>query len=222
MRQRCARTFGIDAWTAAENICLQDENDGDTSLLSNTREYPKEVASENANKDSHVPQSQAVRKVKTADNDQSKSTRVPWEDRMGDFLRKVTVKQDFHAKLDATFLKNIMRREPLLRGMPVYDSTFDAVRSGRDLFIQTDRSARTLQYLLPVIHSILELRPWQRRREVKSDAQLSPRPSPLLVLCPTLGHAQDVQMIATRLIKGHKFGLGMMTLSGPARSTQTL
>lgn len=174
---------------------------------------------DNVNEYSHVPQGLAVRKVKTADNDQSKWTRVPWEGRMGDFVRKITVQQDFHAKLDATLFMNIMRREPLLRGMPVYDSTFDAVRSGRDLFIQTDRSARSLQYLLPLINRILELRPWKRRRrrKVKSDPQLSARPSSLLVLCPTLGHAQDVQMIATRLIKGHENGLDMMTLSGPAQ-----
>lgn len=200
-------------------MCLQDGNDGDTSLLSNARESPEEVELDNVNEDANVPQGLAVRKVKTADNDQSKSTRVPWEGRMGPFLRKITVQQDFHAKLDATLLKNIMRREPLLRGMPVYDSTFDAVRSGRDLSIQTDRSSRSLQYLLPVIQSILELRPWKRkrRRKVKSDPQLSARPSSLLVLCPTLGYAEDVQMIATKLIKGNKFELEMMTLSGPTQ-----
>lgn len=212
LRQRCARTLRIGAWTAAENICLQDENDGDTSLLSNAREYPNEVALDNANEDSHVPQGQVVRKVKTADNDRSKSKRVPWEDRMGGFRQDITVHQNFHAKLHATVFKNIMRREPLLRGMPVYDKTFDAVRSGRDLFIQTERSVRSLQYLLPVMQSILESGPLRRSRP-----QLLPRPSSLLVLCPTGGHAQDVQGMATRLIKGHKFGVGVMTLSVPSQ-----
>lgn len=199
-------------------MCLQDENDGDTSLLSNAREYPKKVALDNANEDSHVPQGQVVRKVKTADNDKSKSKRVPWEDRMGGFSREITVHQNFHAKLHPTVFKNIMRREPLLRGMPVYDTTFDAVRSGRNLFIQTERSVRSLQYLLPVMQSILESGPLRRSRP-----QLLPRPSSLLVLCPTVGHAQDIEMMAKRLIKGHKFGVGVMTLSGPAeRQTKAL
>lgn len=212
MRQRCARTFGIGVGTAAENIYLQDENDGDTSLLRNAREYTKEVALDNANEDPPVPQGQAVREDKTADNDRSKSTRVPWEDRMGGFRQDITVHQNFHAKLHATVFKNIMRREPLLRGMPVYDTTFDAVRSGRNLFIQTERSVRSLQYLLPVMQSILESGPLRRSRP-----QLLPRPSSLLVLCPTGGHAQDVQGMATRLIKGHKFGVGVMTLSVPSQ-----
>lgn len=211
LTQRCARTFGVGAWTAAENICLQDENDGDTSLISNAREHPKEVALDNANEDLHVPQGQVVRNIKTADNDKGKSKRVPWEDRMGGFSREITVHQNFHAKLHPTVFKNIMRREPLLRGMPVYDTTFDAVRSGRNLFIQTERSVRSLQYLLPVMQSILESGPLKRRRP-----QLLPRPSSLLVLCPTVGHAQDIEMMAKRLIKGHKFGVGVMTLSVPA------
>lgn len=118
---------------------------------------------------------------------------------MGPFQREITVPQDFHAKLHATLLKNIMRSTPVLRGMPVYDSTFDAVRSGRNLFIQTALPTRSLQYLLPLIQSILDFGLFRRRREVKPDAQLPLRPTSLLVLCPTLGGAQDIQSMGTRL-----------------------
>lgn len=134
---------------------------------------------------------------------------------MGRYRREITVEQDFHAKLYATLLKNIMRREPLLRGMPVYDSTFDAVRSGRNLFIQTERPVRSLQYLLPVVQGIFDFGPWKRKREVKPDAQLPLRPLSALVICPTLGDAHSVEMMGTRLVRDRHAVVEMTTLSVP-------
>ncbi|KAG6358424.1 hypothetical protein INS49_014308 [Diaporthe citri] len=123
--------------------------------------------------------------------------------------------QDFHEHLHASLLKNIMRSGPVLRGMPVYDRTFDAVRSGRNLFMKSALPARSLQYLLPVIQTILDFGVWRRRRKVKADDQLPFRPSTLLVLCPTLGGAQHVLTMGTRLIGGHDAGVDMMVLSDP-------
>lgn len=134
---------------------------------------------------------------------------------MGRFRREITVEQDFHSKLHATLLKNIMRREPLLRGMPVYDSTFDAVRSGRNLFLHTERPVRSLQYLLPVVQGIFDFGPWKRRREVKPDVQLPLRPLSVLVICPTLGYAQSVEMMGTRLVRDRHTIVEITTLSAP-------
>lgn len=133
---------------------------------------------------------------------------------MGVFQREITVPQDFHAKLHASLLKNIMRSGPVLRGMPVYDRTFDAVRSGKNLFMQTALVVRSLQYLLPVIQGIHDFGVLRRRREVRPDAQLPPCPSSLLVLCPTLGGVQDVQMMGTKL-QARDAVVDMMVLSAP-------
>lgn len=180
------------------------------------RDHAKQAACNNLHEDSKVPQGQTAWESEAANDDQGKPGEVPWRYKMGQLQREITVPQDFHAKLHESLLKNIMRSQPVLRGMPVYDATFDAVQSGRNLFIQTALSVRSLQYLLPVIQSILDFGIWRRRRKVKPDAQLPPRPSALLVLCPTLGGAQDVQMMGTKLTNRHEAGVDMAVLSVPS------
>lgn len=174
----------------------------------------KNAAPDNSYGDSKVPQGLPAWESEPANDGQGMLEQVPWRNRMGNFQREITVPQDFHAQLHASLLKSIMQSKPVLRGMPVYDATFDAVRSGRNLFIQTALPVRSLQYLLPVVQSIHDFGVLKRRREVKPDAQLPPRPSSLLVLCPTLGDAQDVQMMGTRL-QGRDFVVKMVALSDP-------
>ncbi|KAL2283156.1 hypothetical protein FJTKL_10054 [Diaporthe vaccinii] len=192
----------------------EDEIVGDTSLPV-ARGDENNAAPDNAYGDSKVPQGQTAWESEPANDGQGTLEQVPWRDRMGHFQREITVPQDFHAKLHASLLKSIMQSKPVLRGMPVYDATFDAVRSGRNLFIQTALPVRSLQYLLPVIQGIHDCGVLRRRREVKPDAQLPPRPSSLLVVCPTLGGAQDVQMMGTKLQR-RDVVVDMMALSVPA------
>lgn len=186
-----------------------------------------EAQLDDANEDSNVPRGQDAWDNEAADDDQGRLEGVPWRNGLSRFRQEITLPQDFHEKLNATLLKNIMRREPLLRGMPVYDSTFDAVRSGKNLFIETERSVRSLQYMLPTVQSILDFGLWKRRREVKPDAQLPLRPLSVLVICPNLGAAHDVEALAKRLVRGEKQWrsdrLEMMTLNVPTqRKSKTL
>lgn len=126
-----------------------------------------------------------------------------------------TAHQEFHKKLHQSLLKNIMRNKLVLRSMPVFDSTFEAVASGRDLFVQSTRSVRSLAYLLPITHKILEFGVWKRRREVKPDSKLG-APSSLLILCPTLPDAQAIHIMGSRLLKDFISGMDIMVLGTSA------
>lgn len=181
--------------------------------LSEARDDTKEAASDNAIEESIIHRRQSRPENEGANNDQDKTKGIPWASRMGPVLREKVAEQDFHLRLHAGLLKTITNVAPVLRGMPVYDSTFDAVRSGGNLFMTTEREVRSLQYLLPVIQSILEFGVWKRRREVKPGAQLPPRPTSLLVLCPTLGEAEVVQEMSARLVKHHSFGIDSKALT---------
>lgn len=64
--------------------------------------------------------------------------------------------QDFHAQLDPALFREIMIDNRVRRGMPVFDSAFSAVKSGKNLFMQTSVSNRSLQYLLPIAQTFLE------------------------------------------------------------------
>lgn len=126
-----------------------------------------------------------------------------------------TAHQEFHNKLHQSMLKNITRNKLVLRSMPVFDSTFEAVASGRDLFVQSTRSVRSLAYLLPITHSILEFGIWKRRREVKPGSKLV-APSSLLILCPTLPDAQAIHIMGSRLLKDLNSGMEIMVLGTSA------
>lgn len=165
-------------------------------------------------RDVHL-QREADRDDEVANNDQDK----PKERRKESELdAEIRAPQDFHSQLHPTLLANIMQMRPLLRGMPVYDSTFDAVRSGRNLFIQAPCPSRTLQYLLPLAHSIIERGVCKRKHEPKSNDHKPARPSELLVICPTLDDAREVHATATRLLKSHGAGLDMVVLGSPMNS----
>lgn len=133
------------------------------------------------------------------------------------FYQEIRARQYFHLHINLTLLENIMQREPVLRGMPVYDSTFNAVRSGKNLFIKAPGPVRSLQYLLPAANSILEFGPCKHRRAPEPGARLPLRPLSLLVLCPTLGEAEDVQKMGTMLVKGHRGGMKVVAMDPPKR-----
>lgn len=126
-----------------------------------------------------------------------------------------TAHQEFHNKLHQSLLKNITRNKLVLRSMPLFDSTFDAVASGRDFFVQSTRSVRSLAYLLPITHSILEFGVWKRRREVKPGSKLV-APSSLLILCPTLPDAQAIHIMGSRLLQDLNSGMEIMVLGTSA------
>lgn len=128
--------------------------------------------------------------------------------------------QAFHAKLHKGVLENIMKTKPLLRGMPVYDSTFDLVQSGKNLLIEAPGPVRTLQYLLPLTHNILLDGDWRRERRPKleSSGQGPERPPELLVICPSLDDAHEVQDTGTRLFKSSGVGLEFSVLDQPMKT----
>lgn len=119
--------------------------------------------------------------------------------------QKIREPQEFHYHLHPALLKNIMRKKPLLRAMPVYDSTFDAVLSGRNLFIKAPGQHRALQYLLPVAHSML-------KHGVGRDPGTT-RTTEVLVICPTWNDAKAVEVMGTRLLQNLGSGLKMAVLT---------
>lgn len=156
-------------------------------------------------------------------NDNQDEYKEPaWIHNRSQFYQEICARQNFHADLHPTVLRNIMVRDTLLLGMPVCDSTFNAVRSGRNLFIQTPGLVRSLQYLLPVAHSILDFGVFERRRMPEHGGQLPLRPLSLLVLCPTRAEAEDVQQLGTRLVRGHLGGMKMTTMYAPDRQLSIL
>lgn len=186
-----------------------------------------QTASNDRDGDSTIPQSSAVSENEFSHADpfselkqatyQGEKKKEHWMDGMGRLRREIMLEQDFHAKLHEDLLKKIMQHRAVQRGMPVYDTTYNAVRSRKNLFIKTPRPVRSLQYLLPAVESILDFGPLKRRRELEPGDKVAVRPSSLLVLCPTLGHAQGVQDMCTRLIHSYKIGFGVGSLSVPTQ-----
>ncbi|POS70266.1 ATP-dependent RNA helicase mss116, mitochondrial precursor [Diaporthe helianthi] len=114
---------------------------------------------------------------------------------------------EFHAQINDVLPENFKKVVPRVRGMPVYDSIFDAVLSGKNLFIQAPGQGRSLQYLVPLVHDILQQRaaaPPRRRRESKHKSEKNPSPESsckLLVICPRPEDATEVKDNGTRLVK---------------------
>lgn len=127
--------------------------------------------------------------------------------------QKIREPQEFHYHLHPALLKNIMRKKPLLRAMPVYDSTFDAVLSGRNLFIKAPGQYRALQYLLPVAHSMLKHGVGRHGRRPISGDQGTARTTEVLVICPTWDDAKAVEVMGTRLLQNLGSGLKMAVLT---------
>lgn len=127
--------------------------------------------------------------------------------------QKIREPQEFHYHLHPALLKNIMRKKPLLRAMPVYDSTFDAVLSGRNLFIKAPGQYRALQYLLPVAHSMLKHRVGKHGRPSMPGGQGTARTTEVLVICPTWDDAKAVEVMGTRLLQNLGSGLKMAVLT---------
>jgi hypothetical protein len=66
--------------------------------------------------------------------------------------------------------QNASTELPLLRGMPVFDATFNAIRSGTKLMFNLPVIERSVQYLLPLAHSIVEQGPRVLARGPSSNA----------------------------------------------------
>lgn len=131
----------------------------------------------------------------------------------GELDTKIREPQEFHHGLHPALLQNIMRKRPLLRGMPVYDSTFNAVRSGKNLFIEAPIQSRALQYLLPVVHSVFE-GIWSRGPPMP-DGRPPVTPLEVLIICPILDDVKAVEFMGTRLLRNSGSRLKMAVLGRP-------
>lgn len=124
--------------------------------------------------------------------------------------------QKFHATIHPVMKENLMRMGAFTSHMPVYDSTFDAVLSGRNLFIQVPGGGRWLQYLLPLAHKILEHGVWRPgsvpQPEPDPKAALSKRPSEVLVICPTLDETPKAVFWGLSFLFHHADGLRILVL----------
>lgn len=124
--------------------------------------------------------------------------------------------QEFHAKIHPKSLERHIYMGNARSGMPVHDSTFDAVLSGRNLFLQVPGPGRWVQYLLPLGHKILERGIWRPRRVHEPEANPRPasawRPTEVLAICPLLDDAKDAEYLGQRLFDHQAGALNISTL----------